>query len=91
MKTWNDDNSSDASDKSMGSEIERDEEDDSWDNRYSLVYSAEEKEKLQKRVRLHGEGNWKAILNNSKILQKRYKSKSLGTFGLSLQPDKHSI
>ena len=35
-------------------------------------WSVEEDEELKKRVRLHGEGKWKAILDNSSILQKRY-------------------
>ncbi|KAL7539465.1 hypothetical protein ACHAXR_010606 [Thalassiosira sp. AJA248-18] len=35
-------------------------------------WSVEEDMELVKRVREHGEGNWKAILDNSRILQGRY-------------------
>ena len=44
----------------------------------------EEDEELRKRVRLHGGGNWKGILENSSILQERYKMAPSGMFELSL-------
>eukprot|EP00571_Detonula_confervacea_P000961 CAMPEP_0172330226 /NCGR_PEP_ID=MMETSP1058-20130122/61291_1 /TAXON_ID=83371 /ORGANISM="Detonula confervacea, Strain CCMP 353" /LENGTH=1041 /DNA_ID=CAMNT_0013047431 /DNA_START=37 /DNA_END=3162 /DNA_ORIENTATION=- len=84
MENWNDDDHSDGvqdnSDESIESESESGDEEDSQDThshsqkKWPSQYSTEENEELRKRVRLHGEGNWKVILDNSPILQERYKS-----------------
>ena len=39
-------------------------------------FSVEEDEELRKRIRLHGEGNWKDIYDNSRLFQDRYKDSS---------------
>ena len=41
-------------------------------------WSAKEDKELIKRVRLHGAGNWKTILDNSPILQERYSNAPSG-------------
>ena len=47
-------------------------------------WTVEDDEELKKRVRLHGEGKWKVIFDNSTILQKRYETAPSGTFQLSV-------
>lgn len=37
-------------------------------------WSEEEDAELRKHVRVHGEGNWRDILNHSRVLQERYQS-----------------
>ena len=60
--------------------IESDHEsDDDHDNRRGRPWSKEEHLELLKLVRQFGEGNWKAIFDNSHILQERYKMAPSGT------------
>lgn len=46
--------------------------------RKEWYWSAEEDEELQQRAKLHGEGNWGAILENSVILRDRYSMTASG-------------
>ena len=69
-------------DESCGEESAYDFEDCSKSKRQE--WSAKEDKELMKRVRLHGAGNWKTILDNSRILQERYSNALSGELSSSL-------
>lgn len=50
-----------------------------------VEWSASEDVELKKRVRLHGDGNWKVILDSSVILKERYSMVSGKSNNISLQ------
>ena len=65
----------------FGEEKSGDDGESQKDDRAHMIskgWTANEDEELEKRVRLHGEGNWKMIFDNSHILQQRYKAARSG-------------
>lgn len=64
------------------SEVDSD-EDENKDCQHKKPWTAEEERELRRRVRLHGEGNWMAIFENSRILQKRFKLTPSGKMRIS--------